>query len=419
MRTLYLECKMGAAGDMLMAALYELLPDQASFMEMMNHLIPGVRVTARRGITCGIAGTHMEVDIRGLQENSRDIADGCFNSLVHEHEHEHEHEHQHEHKHEHTHTHHHTAPSDIAEILEHLNVPEKVRRNAQAVYHRIAEAESLAHGVPVTQVHFHEVGALDAIIDVTGVCLAMELLHPDAVHVSPVHLGSGHVRCAHGVMPVPAPATAFLLKGIPCYSGEINGELCTPTGAALLAHFGEQFGPMPVMIPEKVGYGVGKKEFPAANCVRAFLGQSGNPAQAGIVELCCHIDDMTAEALSFASDRLMSRGALDVSAAPITMKKGRPGVSLTILCRTADEERMAQAVLEETTSNGVRARRCAKYILVPSLRTAQTTYGSIRIKCADGMGIHREKPEYEDVASAAKKSGLPFQQVWNDIVRQM
>jgi uncharacterized protein (TIGR00299 family) protein len=418
MKTLYFECKMGAAGDMLMAALYELLPDRAAFLETMNRLIPGVTVTARQAVTCGIAGTQMEVDIHGHQEESCDLADGSLRGLVHEHEHEHEHNHEHEHEHEHEH-HHHATPSDIQEILEHLRVPEEVRRNAQAVYDRIAEAESKAHGVPVTQIHFHEVGALDAVIDVTGVCLAVELLHPDSVQVSPVHLGSGQVRCAHGIMPVPAPATAHLLKGIPCYSGEIAGELCTPTGAALLAHFGGDFGPMPVMTLEKVGYGIGKKEFPAANCVRAFWGQSGDPAQADIVELCCHIDDMTAEALSFASDRLMSRGALDVSSAPLTMKKGRPGISLTVLCKTADEERMARAVLEETTSNGVRACRCAKYILTPGIRTVETAYGPIRVKCADDLGIHREKPEYEDVAAVAERQGLPFQQVWLDIMRQL
>lgn len=439
MKTLYLECKMGAAGDMLMAALYELLPepDQAAFLETMNRLIPGVSVTPHRAFTCGVAGTHMDVEIRGVREESRDLADGCLctpsHAGLHEHGHDHDHDHGHGHEDDHDHghghaheydhghgqVHHHASPCEILELLERLDVAEAVRRNARAVYDRIAQAESAAHGVPVSQVHFHEVGALDAVADVTGVCLAMELLHPDCVQVSPIHLGSGQVRCAHGVMPVPAPATVHLLKGIPCYTGEIAGELCTPTGAALLAHFGGSFGPMPVMSPEGAGYGVGSKEFPAANCVRAFLGEAGDPGQADIVELCCHIDDMTAEALSFAFERLMDRGALDVCAAPLTMKKGRPGVSLTVLCKTADEERMARAVLEETTSNGVRARRCAKYILTPGVRTVETDYGSIRVKCADGLGIHREKPEYEDVAAAAKERGLPFQQVWLDVTRQL
>lgn len=439
MKTLYLECQMGAAGDMLLAALYELLPDQTGFLKTMNHLVKGVSVSAEKKETCGIVGTHMEVNIGGEVEESVDLPCGYVHDQYHleehthedahhhdqedmlHHDHEHHHdEHQHHHDHEgHSHDHHHASPLDVQEILDHLPVPEEVRRNAKAVYDRIADAESKAHGVPVTEIHFHEVGARDAIVDVTGVCLAMYLLHADQIVVSPVHLGSGQVRCAHGVMPVPTPATAHLLKGISCYSGEITGELCTPTGAALLAHFGNRFGTMPVMTPEKVGYGIGKKEFPAANCVRAFWGQSGDPEQAEIIELCCHIDDMTAEALAFASERLMEQGALDISSAPLTMKKGRAGVAFTVLCKAAHEERMAQAILRETSTNGVRSRRCRKFILTPSIKTSDTSYGPVRIKCADGFGIHREKPEYEDVASVAEKHRLPFQQVWEDILRQI
>lgn len=175
---------------------------------------------------------------------------------------------------------------------------------------------------------------------------------------------------------------------------------------------------MPSLMLEKVGYGVGKKEFPAANCLRAFYGESNDPQQAQIVELCCHIDDMTAEALAFAGEQLLAQGALDVSASPLTMKKGRAGVSYTVLCKPQDETRIANVILRETTTNGVRATRCAKYILRPSIRTADTSYGPIRIKCADSGDIHHEKPEYEDVAAAARTAGLPFQKVWQDIVKE-
>lgn len=257
---------------------------------------------------------------------------------------------------------------------------------------------------------------MDAVADVVGVCLAIHMLHPDCITASPVHLGSGQIRCAHGIVPVPAPATAHLLEGVPCYTGEIRGELCTPTGAALLTQFAEAFGPMPVMSLKKTGYGVGKKEFPAANCVRAFWGESGDPQQAEIVELCCHIDDMTAEALAFAGEQLLAQGALDISCAPLTMKKGRAGASFTVLCKPRDEGRIAHAILRETTTNGVRTRRCGKYILTPSVKTVETAYGPIRVKCADGEGIHRKKPEYEDVASAARTAGLPFQKVWEDVL---
>lgn len=427
MKTLYLECKMGASGDTLMSALYEILPDQAAFLDTMNHLHEGVHVTMEKKETCGILGTHATVDIGGEEEESQDLPCGCIHTHgeAHDHDHDHHHEHNehnHDHHHDHVHDahghHHHSTPADIQHILDHLPVPEEVRDNAKAVYNRIAQAEAKVHGTTVEHIHFHEVGSLDAVMDITGVCLAMYLLHPEQVVVSPVHLGSGQVKCAHGILPVPAPATANLLTGIPCYCGEITGELCTPTGAALLAQFADSFGSMPSLMLEKVGYGVGKKEFPAANCLRAFYGENNDPQQAQIVELCCHIDDMTAEALAFAGEQLLAQGALDVSASPLTMKKGRAGVNYTVLCKPQDETRIANVILRETTTNGVRATRCAKYILRPSIRTVDTSYGPVRIKCADSGDIHHEKPEYDDVAAAARTAGLPFQKVWQDIVKE-
>lgn len=429
MKTLYLECNMGAAGDMLTAALYELLPQaqKGAFLDTMNRLLPSVTVTPRSAVTCGIAGTRMEVLVHGQEEHSHDVALGTARDAVHDHGHEtahdeahhgydHHHEHAHEHDHDHGHAHHHASPADIAAILANLDVPEAVKSNARAVYDRIAAAEAKAHGVPVTEIHFHEVSALDAVADVTGVCLAMHLLAPDRVAASPVHVGSGQVRCAHGVMPVPAPATAQLLTGIPTYGGEIRGELCTPTGAALLAHFCGSFGPQPAMTVTAVGIGAGTKEFPAANCVRAFLGETEEGGREAVSELVCHIDDMTAEALAFAGERLLDDGALDVSTAPITMKKGRTAWALTVLCRPADEERLAKVVLRETSTLGVRVRRCERYILAPSERTVETAYGPMAVKTGRGFGIRREKPEYRDVARVAKEQGLPFQQVWEDVL---
>ncbi len=408
MKTLYLECKMGAAGDMLTAALYELLPDQEGFLKTMNSLIPGVEVKAEQASTCGIVGTHMAVTVDGRQEESQDIPQG---GSIHGHGHEHEHDHEHEHGHEHGHSHHHSHSSlaDVTKVIDGLELPQQVKEDAKAVYDRIAAAE--AHGAPVSQIHFHEVGSLDAIADIVGVCLAVHLLAPDSVQASPIHVGSGQVRCAHGVVPVPAPATAEILKGVPCYGGEIQGELCTPTGAALLAHFAQKFGPMPPMMIEHTGYGLGRKEFPAANCVRAFWGQAGESDQADIVELCCHIDDMTAEALAFVGERMMELGALDVSSAPIVMKKGRLGAAFTVLCKAKDEERLAQAILRETTTNGVRSRYCKKYILAPSVRTVETEYGPMKVKVAQGEGICRQKAEYEDAARVAREKGLPILQV--------
>ena len=457
MKLLYFECNMGAAGDMLTASLYELMTDaqKQTFLETMNHLSEEITVQAVPAATKDICGTRIRVLVNGQEEEIRDVpphehepgsADrhghGHHEHGPHEHSHHHEHagshgsapEHEHEHPDRHAHAHHHTAPAQISAILSSFDVPENVRRHAQAVYDSLAAAEAQAHGMPVTDIHFHEVGSMDAVADVTGVCLALEILKPDRILCSPVHVGSGEVHCAHGILPVPAPATAYLLRGVPTYGGQIRGELCTPTGAALLSHFAEDFGPMPVMKTENIGYGIGKKEFPAANCVRAFLGvgmqESGHgnampqaDAEGGllqdeIAELCCYIDDMTAEELAFAAQRLMENGALDTAAAPVTMKKGRAAVELTVLCRTTDEQRMAQAVLRETTTQGLRVRHCRRYLLSPSVREAETSYGSVRIKHAQGADILHEKPEYEDAARIARETGLPIRQVSQTIMRE-
>ena len=271
MKTLYLECNMGAAGDMLTAALLELTADKQAFIDQMNALgLPGVQVAFEPSVKCGITGTHMRVTVDGMEEQSADA------DHPHDHDHEHHHEHDHDHPHhDHGHTHHHhSSMQDIWELIDGLKVSDRVKTDAKAVYALIADAESKAHGRPVSEIHFHEVGTMDAVADVVGVCLLMEALSPDRVLASPVSTGSGHVHCAHGILPVPAPATALILQGIPSQSGHIRGELCTPTGAALLKHFVSAFGERPVMTVDAIGYGMGRKDFEQANCVRAFLGET-------------------------------------------------------------------------------------------------------------------------------------------------
>lgn len=269
-------------------------------------------------------------------------------------------------------------------------------------------------------VHYHEVGALDAVADVTGVCYAMYLLGVDRVVVSPIHVGSGTVRCAHGVMPVPAPATANLLAGVPVYGGSVQGELCTPTGAALLTHFADAFEKMPVMRTQKVGIGIGTKQFEEqANCVRAFLGETEAQTNGTITELVCNLDDMTAEALALACEQLLAAGALDVYTVPGTMKKGRAGQVLTVLCEDKDTAHMAEQVLALTTTNGLRVRRCEKYFLQPSVREVSTAWGQVRVKVAEGFGITHLKPEFEDVAAIARKKGLSYDTVAQAVRRAL
>ena len=409
MKTLYLECSMGAAGDMLMAALYELLEEsqREDFLRTMNALgLPGVEVAAVPARTGGIMGTHMRVTVHGREEHD------------HDHDHNHEHHHDHEHHHEHDHHHHHATPGHIGEIIGGLALPREVRENAGAVYDAIARAEAQAHGCDVGDVHFHEGGALDAVADVVGGCYALYLLRPDLITASPVHVGSGTVECAHGIMPVPAPATTNLLKGVPTYGGTIRGELCTPTGAALLKTFAASFGPMPLMVTEKIGYGVGTKEFPQqANCVRAFWGESREEANGEITELVCSIDDMTPEALAFACARLLEAGALDVYTTPGTMKKGRPGHVLTVLCAPEREAELARQILAQTTTNGLRARRCGKYFLTPGAGRVQTQWGPVGVKLARGYGVTHAKPEFEDAAALARAHGLPYRTVFEEAMK--
>lgn len=311
MKTLYLECNMGAAGDMLTAALLELHPNAQDFIDRFNALqIPGVHMERETSEKCGICGTHMVITVNGEEEESCDEhahshAHGSHNRAhdlhshdyahesydqehgMHSHDHgshnhkhdsgDHEHiPHGHDHSpHDHTHAHHiHRSMADITEMIQGLELAEDIKKDAIAVYRLIAEAESQAHGKLVSEIHFHEVGTMDAVADVVSVCMLMRELKPERIVASPVHVGSGHVRCAHGILPVPAPAVAYILRGIPIYGGRVRGELCTPTGAALLKYFVHEFGNMPVIRVERIGYGMGKKNFEMANCVRAMLGKS-------------------------------------------------------------------------------------------------------------------------------------------------
>ncbi len=379
MKTLYLDCGMGASGDMLTAALLELTDDPAALVAKLNGLgLPGIEYRAEPAVKCGITGTHIRVLVHGHEEGEKAAG----------------------------HAHEHHSVKDLAELVATLSLPEEVRADILAVYRLLAEAESAVHGVPVEQIHFHEVGSLDAVADVTAICLLLHTLACDAILASPVHVGCGQVRCAHGLLPVPAPATAWLLRGIPTWGGEIRGELCTPTGAAILRHFVQEFGAQPPMRVEKIGYGCGTKDFPAANCLRAMLGRSGAGERDRIAELRCNLDDMSAEAIGYATQALLSAGALDVFTTPVGMKKNRPGVMLTVLCEAEMRERMAAQMLLHTTTLGVRETLCERYVLRRETETVETPYGAVRTKVSTGYGVTRRKAEFDDLARIARENGL-------------
>ena len=404
MKTLYLDCSMGAAGDMLAAALLELLPDPDAFVAELNALaIPDVKFFREASVKCGITGTHLQVTVHGEEEGA------------HDHHHAHSHDH-HDHAHSH---HHHASLHDIEHIVRgHLSLPTTVADNVMAVYRLIADAESKAHGKSVSEIHFHEVGTMDAIADITAVCLLMHRLAPDEIIVSPVHVGSGQVHCAHGILPVPAPATATILQDVPIYGGSIQGELCTPTGAALLKHFADSFGGMPVMRTSAIGYGMGKKDFPAANCVRALLGER-SAASDDVIELCCNIDDMTGEAIGYAFDKLFAAGALDVYTIPIGMKKSRPGHLLHVICREAEKDALVRALFAHTTTIGIRENRFRRYTLDRHIETIETSDGPVRRKCSTGYGVSREKFEHDDLARIADAHGLNLREAEARIRKQL
>lgn len=411
MKTIYLDCGMGAAGDMLSAALYELL-DENSRKEFINQInllgLPNVEIFPETAVKCGITGTHMRVLIKGAKETDITPDHDHSHDHSHEHEHSHDHEHEHTHVHEHFHEHEHThsSLSEIENIIHGLNIPDTVAENASAVYKLIADAESRMHGVPVSDIHFHEVGTADAIADIVSVCMLINMLGAERIASSPVHVGCGHVRCAHGILPVPAPATAYLLRNIPIYGGSVNGELCTPTGAALLKHFVNEFGEMPLMTVERIGYGMGKKDFDAVNCVRAMIGESNEQKSEKIIELSCNLDDMTPEGIGFASERLFEVGALDVYTVPVGMKKSRPGTLLCVLCTEQQRSQMLNLIFRHTSTLGIRENAMKRYTLSRSIKNISTDFGSVRIKRSEGFNVIKEKYEYEDIAGIAKDKGI-------------
>lgn len=402
---------MGAAGDMLTGALVSLFSkeEQESFITKINDIgIDGVKVTLSEDEKCGIKGEHVSVVINCEEEHSHD---------VHEHHHEHEQDHHSEHNthaHEHEH-HHHATMHEIEHMISHLSVSEKVKNDVISIYKIIAEAESKVHGKDIAEVHFHEVGMKDALIDIVSVAYLMEKINPDKVIASPVNVGYGKVRCAHGILPVPAPATAEIIKGIPTYAGRFEGEMCTPTGAAILKYYADEFGYQPVMSINECGYGTGNKTFDAANVVKAVLGSEANleiPESGDrVVELKCNVDDMTGEEMAYAVEVLFENGVNDAYVTPVVMKKGRSGMLLTVLCKASDKEKTAALIFKHTTTIGIREVLMERMILKRHEDIVHTKIGDVKVKISEGFSVKRIKAEFEDLKKTAKNNGLSIKEV--------
>lgn len=388
MKRLHIDCSMGVAGDMLAAALLELHPDPEGVLARLNGAgLPGVAFRREGAVRGGIAGTRLVVEVGGRVEGGEDAhGHGRARTL-----------------------------EEILSLVDSLALPEGVRGAVAEVYRSLAAAEGRVHGRPVGEVHFHELGALDAVADIAAVCLLMAELAPGGVSATPVNVGGGTVKTAHGILPVPAPATARLLEGIPAHGDPaVAKELCTPTGAALLRKYVGRWGAMPPMAVLGTGHGAGTADFPGrANLVRCTMGEAadGLEGEEEVVELVCNLDDMTGEELAFAAERLFAAGALDVTTVAATMKKGRPGHILTALCAPERRDGVLRAMFRHTTTLGVRARECSRWVLARREEcVALGDGGTVRRKVATGHGVRRVKDEFEDLAARAREKGVSLRE---------
>ncbi len=401
-----------------MASLFELLPEKEDFLRKMNSLaIPGVRVEAEKKKSCGITGTHMQVTVDGEEEGEH-----------HHHEHHHHEHHHHSDREQETgyhhhegensshhheghchHEHHHRGLGDISALIKGLDLPEKVKQDALAVFRIIAEAESRVHDTDMEHIHFHEVGTLDAEMDVIGKLLAAVSAQSGSNHgISRARrFGNCKVRSRHTAGTGAGYGDS---KGIPVYGGEIQSELCTPTGAALLKYFVRDFGPMPPMTIEETGYGMGTKEFSRANCVRVMLGEEAVERDE-VLELSANLDDMTGEEIGFAIEMLLSKGALDVYAQPIVMKKSRPAVKLVCMCRPDDREKMAALMLKHTSSIGIREAAFRRITMERHFEKRETPWGTVSVKVCQGCGVRKVKGEYDELAKIAAENDVSLREV--------
>ena len=384
MRQAYLDCFSGISGDMFVGALLDLgLPLDRLFAELGKIPLGFYEFKRTRALRGKVVGTRIEIRIPAKQP-SRKLG-------------------------------------EIADLIGHSALSETVKQRVMEVFDRLAEAEGKLHNLPPAQVHFHEIGAVDSILDIVGTCVGLEFFDISSLTCSPVNVGSGRVRAAHGSLPVPAPAALELLKGVPVFSSGVEGELVTPTGAALITTLAARFGPIPAMKVERIGYGAGAREIPGQpNLARLLLGQSAEPvtAQPGapgdevVSVIEANVDDMSPQLYGFFVDQALAAGALDVTCTPTQMKKNRPGILLSVLCTPEISDALAQMLFEETTTIGVRIYEARRKVLERELLSVETPYGPVRIKVARREGkVLNVAPEYEDCQRLATEKSVPLKQV--------
>ncbi|HWM90607.1 MAG TPA: nickel pincer cofactor biosynthesis protein LarC [Thermoanaerobaculia bacterium] len=401
----HLDCSSGIAGDMFLGACLDLgMPLDVLHETVARLRLPGVSVESRKASRGGFVGTRFRVLVDGKPLEGPDPE---------EHQHHHHHDHDHGHNHHH---HHHGHSRDLAAIRELIQASDlagPVKERAIRLFQRLGEAEAKAHGMPIERVHFHEVGAIDSIVDLVGAAAAVEHLSPSRITCGQVNVGGGRVQTAHGELPVPAPATAELLRGIPVY-GSPGGELTTPTGAVLLAELVSEYVDFPSLVLEGTGYGLGKKDLPdRPNALRLLRGK-GRETRAEVMVVECEVDDLPGEGFGFLMERLLEAGALDVYFTPVQMKKNRPGTLITLLCRRHQLEALAGVLLMESGSLGCRYTSAARFEAERETIEVETAFGTVRVKRArlDGRPL-AAAPEFEDCRRIALSSGVP----WRDVYR--
>lgn len=426
MKTLYLDCFSGISGDMLLGALVDAGVDGAALISELSKLnVEGYTLSFEKKAKSGIGGTDAHVDLESdghdhhhLEEENHHHGHNHDEHTGGAHEHEdHGHAHDNNHNHNEQHEHHHHLSrnyADIKHIIESSNLSEKVKELSKKIFYEIAAAEAKVHMKPVDEVHFHEVGAVDSIVDIVGVCICLDMLGVDQVYVSELHDGKGFIRCQHGIIPVPVPAVMEMLKGsgIPLIQEDVNTELVTPTGFAIAKCVAESFGAMPPMDISSVGYGFGKRETGRFNALRAVVGEAKEKSSLEeLVVLETNIDNMSGEVLGYTMERLFTEGALDVFHTPIYMKKNRPAVMLSVITRADKEQLMADILMSETTTLGIRRYAISRYVMNREILKVNTKYGEVRLKKAWSDSVVKYSPEYEDCAECARRGNVPVKDV--------
>jgi uncharacterized protein (TIGR00299 family) protein len=424
MRIAYLDCFSGISGDMFLGALLDAGVSSKVFEQTVDALNVGAHLEISRVNRSGISATKVDVVVKGEKDSPR--ASRKELSASNEHSHAHQNSEPHGHYHENHPEHQHgRGLTEIREIISKAVISESAKGTAIAIFEKLGQAESKIHNVPIENIHFHEVGAVDALVDIVCAAVGTEALAADEVICSPLNVGGGTVECAHGTFPVPAPATVELLKGAPVYSSGIQAELVTPTGAAIVATLVNRFSSFPEIKIDKTGYGAGTRDFPGhANVLRITIGGAlpqlaAKTSQETISVLEANLDDLNPQVFGYVMDRLLEAGALDVFGIPVQMKKNRPGTLLTILAKPEDADQLAQIVFSETTTLGVRRREEKRQVLARRWQNVSTRFGDVRIKIASLNGtVTSYAPEYEDCRRIAVEHRVPLKAVMQEAMQQ-